>query len=134
MTTTTTQQTRFSTYSQYAKNWLLENEIKLKTVYVADGNYNPHFIYIARIGSCNKHKAKFRVLKQGENVKNCLLVTFNTERHDRAYLAYLITSKLPVLRQIANGSCQSFLTQDHLAQVLSGAVDKRGFGNPDVLK
>jgi hypothetical protein len=131
---TQTQSTpRFSTYSAYAKNWLIENEIKLKTVYINDGNYNPHFIYIARIGSCNKHKAKFRVLKPGELVKNCIMVTFNTERHDKAYLAYLITSKLPVLRQIANGSCQSFLTQDHVARVLSGAVNNRGFGVKEVL-
>lgn len=124
---------RFSTYSAYAKNWLVENEIKLKTVYVEDGNYNPHFIYIARIGSCNKHKAKFRVLKAGDNVKNCIMVTFNVERHDREYLVYFITSKLPVLRQISNGSCQSFITQDHIAQVLSGAVNNRGFGVPEVL-
>ena len=133
MTTTETTPQRFKTYSDYAKNWLIENEIKLKTVYVNDGNYNPHFIYIARIGSCNKHKAKFRVLKAGDNVKNCIMVTFNVERHDRAYLAYLLTSKLPVLRQIANGSCQSFLTQDHIAQVLSGAVNNRGFSNKEVL-
>jgi hypothetical protein len=130
---TTTKTPRFSTYSAYAKQWLIDNEIKLKTVYVEDGNYNPHFIYIARIGNCDKHKAKFRVLKAGDNVKNCLMVTFNVERHDRDYLAYLITSKLPVLRQIANGSCQSFLTQDHLAQVLSGAVDSRGFGVQNIL-
>lgn len=131
---TQTQSTqKFATYSQYAKQWLIDNEIKLKTVYVADGNYNPHFIYIARIGSCNKHKAKFRVLKQGENVKNCILVTFNVERHDREYLAYLITSKLPILRNVANGSCQSFLTQDHIAQVLSGAVGKNGINIREVL-
>jgi len=131
---TQTQHTqKFATYSQYAKQWLIDNEIKLKTVYVADGNYNPHFIYIARIGSCNKHKAKFRVLKQGENVKNCIMVTFNVERHDRQYLAYLITSKLPILRHVANGSCQSFLTQDHIAQVLSGAVGKNGINIKEVL-
>lgn len=129
----TTTEKRFATYSDYARQWLKDNEIRLKTVYVNDGNYNPHFIYVARIGNCNKHKAKFRVLKAGDNVKNCIMVTFNTERWDREYLAYLITAKLPVLRQISNGSCQSFLTQDHIAQVLSNAVDKRGFGNPQVL-
>lgn len=128
-----TQTQKFATYSDYAKNWLKENEIKIKTVYVSDGNYNPYFIYVARIGSCDKHRAKFRVLKPGENVKNCLLVTFNTERWDREYLVYFITSKLPVLRQIANGSCHSFLTQDHLAQVLSGAVGGNGMGNKAVL-
>ena len=131
--TQTAQTPRFATYSEYAKNWLVENEIKLKTVYVADGNYNPHFIYIARIGSCNKNRAKFRVLKPGENVKNCIMVTFNVERHDREYLAYLITSKLPILRQIANGSCHSFLTQDHIAQVLSGAVGRNGMTVKEVL-
>ena len=131
---TSTQPTqKFATYSQYAKHWLIDNEIKLKTVYVADGNYNPHFIYVARIGSCNKHKAKFRVLKQGEGVKNCILITFNTERWDRQYLAYLITSKLPILRHVSNGSCQSFLTQDHIAQVLSGAVGKNGINIREVL-
>ncbi len=132
MTQTETIQ-KFKTYSDYAQNWLKENGFKLKTVYVNDGNYNPYFIYVARIGSCNKHKAKFRVLKQGENVKNCIMITFDTERHDRNYLVYFITSKLHVLRQIANGSCQSFLTQDHLAQVLSGAVDNRGFTVKQVL-
>lgn len=131
---TQTQSTqKFATYSQYAKQWLIDNEIKLKTVYVNDGNYNPHFIYIARIGSCNKHKAKFRVLKQGEGVKNCIMVTFNTEKWDREYLAYLITSKVRVLQHVSNGSCQSFLTQDHIAQVLSGAVGKNGINIREVL-
>jgi len=131
--TTEIRKQRFATYGQYAKNWLKENQIKLKTVYVEDGNYNPYFIYIARIGNCNKHKAKFRVLQPGENVKNCIMVTFNVEVWDRQYLSYLITSKLPIFRQVCNGSCQSFITQDIVAQVLSGCYDKRGMNVKEVL-
>jgi hypothetical protein len=127
-----TQSRKFATYSHYAKNWLIENEIKLKTVYVEDGNYNPNFIYINRIANCGK--PKFRILQRGKDtVKNCLLITFNTERHDREYLCYLIQSKMHLLRFLAHGSCQTFINQDTLAQIISGAVDNKGFGRPELL-
>ncbi len=131
---TTTKTRIFATYSDYARQWLIDNEIKLKTVYVEDGNYNPHFIYLSRIGNCDKHKAKFRILERGKDkVKNCIMVTFNVERHDREYLCYLIQSKLPIIRQWSHGSCHSFITQDIIAQILSGAATNKGTNNPDVL-
>lgn len=124
---------RFSTYSQYAKNWMQENEIKLKTVYVEDGNYNPHFIYINRIANCGK--PEFRILQRGKDtVKNCLMITFNTERHDREYLCYLLQNKMYLIRFLSHGSCQTFINQDTLAQIISGAVDNKGFGRPELLK
>lgn len=129
--TTTTQ--KFSSYHQYAKNWMIENEIKLKTVSVENGNYNPLFIYINRIA--NGSKPQFRILKRGKDkVKNCIMITFNVERHYREYLCYLIESKMYLLRFLSHGSCHRFLNQDTIAQVLSGAVNKNGQGNPDVLK
>lgn len=126
---------KFSTYSQYAKHWLIENEIKLKNVYVEDGNYNPHFVYLNRVSRYDKNKANFRVLKPGiDKVKNCILITFNTERHDREYISYLIQLMQPVLKNWCNGTCQTFITQNMVAQVLSGCVNPRtGKMNSEVL-
>ena len=58
MSQNTTTEKKFATYSAYARNWLIENEIKLKTVTVKDGNYNPYFIYLNRIANGNKPKFK----------------------------------------------------------------------------
>lgn len=123
---------KFSTYSQYAKQWLIDNEIKFKTVYVHDGNYNPYFIYLNRIA--NGNKPKFRILQRGKDkVKNCILITFNVERHDREYLCYLIQSKIYLFNFLSHGSCHRFITQDIAGSILSGSVDKNGFNNPNVL-
>lgn len=130
--TTQVNKPKFSTYNQYAANWLITNEIKLKTVYVQDGNYNPYFIYINRIA--NGNKPKFRILKRGQDkVKNCILITFNTETVDKEYLCYLIQSKIYLFNFLSHGSCHRFIKQDTVAQILSGAVDKNGFGNKSVL-
>lgn len=124
---------KFDTYSQYASQWLKDNEIKLKTVYVEDGNYNPHFIYLNRIANCGK--PKFRILQRGKDtVKNCIMITFNIERHDREYLCYLIQSKMKLITFNSHGSCQTFINQDIVARVISGAVNDKGFGNESVLQ
>lgn len=122
----------FPTYSAYARAWLKQNEIKLKTVFVEDGQYNPHFIYINRVA--NGSKPQFRILKQGEDVKNCIMITFNVERYDRTYLCYLIQSKMHLIRFLSHGSVHRFINQDILGQILSGAIDDKGFGKPEVLK
>jgi hypothetical protein len=119
LTTTTERKQRFANYSQFANNWMKENEMKFKTVMVQDGNYNDNFIYITRIGACGR--PKFRVLIKGKDtVKNCLMLTFNTERHDKNYLEYFVKSKLPQMNRLAHGTCQHFLTQDICNQILAG--------------
>lgn len=131
--TQATQQNRFATYSQYARHWLKTNEIKLKTVTVEDGNYHPYFIYINRIANCNK--PKFRILQRGKDkVKNCIMITFNVERNDKEYLSYLIQSKMHLIRHLSHGSCHRFINQDIIGQILSGAINNKGFTNPEVLK
>lgn len=128
---TTTKQ-KFNTYSQYARQWLIDNQIKLKTVYVEDGNYNPHFIYINRIGNCGN--PKFRILKRGtDTVKNCIMITFNTEAIDREYLCYLIQSKMQLIRFLSHGSCHRFINQNILAEIISGCVLSNGQLNKSVL-
>ena len=125
---------KFANYSQYAKQWLIDNEIKLKTVYVQDGNYNPYFIYLNRISRYDKNKANFRILQRGKDkVKNCIMVTFNVERHDREYLCYLLQSMQPVFRQWCKGTCQTFIDQDIVAQALSGCVNSKGKMNTQLL-
>ncbi len=125
MSQNTTTEKKFATYSAYARNWLIENEIKLKTVTVEDGNYNPYFIYLNRIA--NGNKPKFRILQRGKDaVKNCILITFNTERHDREYLCYKIQSFIKVINFLAHGSCQTFINQDLIARILSGCIDHKG--------
>jgi hypothetical protein len=110
---------RFATYSQYAKNWLVENEIKLKTVYVDNSQYDERFIYLNRIANCSK--PKFRVLQLGKDkVKNCIKITFNTERHNKQFLTYFIESKLKLIARQSKGSCHSFIDQNIIAEVLSG--------------
>lgn len=131
---TVTQNTekKFQNYSSYANAWLKENEIKLKTVYVTYGNYNENFIYLNRVGNCNK--AKYRVLIKGrDKVKNCIMITFNFDRHDKNYLEYKIKSYLPLLSHWAQGTCQKFITQNMIAEMLSGSVDTRGKMNESVL-
>lgn len=132
---TATKTRKFATYSQYAQNWLKENGLKLKTVYVEDGNYNPYFIYLNRIANSNPNKRSFRILRRGKDtVKNCIMITFDTERHDKAYLEYKIQSKLRLFKHLANGTCQSFITQDIVAQIMSGCYNDRGQTVKEVLE
>ena len=132
--TTTERVQKFATYREYANQWLIDNGIKLKTVFIQDGNYNPYFIYLNRVSRYDKNKANFRILQRGKDtVKNCIMVTFDTERHDREYLCYLIQNMQPVLKQWCNGSCQTFITQYHVAMILSGAINRNGQVNKEVL-
>ncbi len=125
-------ETKHKTYRGYAEQWLIDNQIKIKTVYVENGNYNPHFVYLNRIGNCNK--PKFRVLEKGKDtVKNCIMVTFNTETVDRKYLSYLIQSKIRAISHLSHGSCHRFINNGILALVISGAVNNNGSFIPSVL-
>lgn len=130
-TQTTTR--KFSTYSQYARQWLIDNQIKLKQVYVEDGNYNPHFIYLNRIANCGK--PKFRILQRNKDtVKNCIMVTFNTEAIDREYLSYLIQSKMKLINHCSHGSCHRFINIDILGRIISGTVLSNGLDNKNLLQ
>ena len=132
MSTLNTTTQKFKTYSEYAKNWLFINQIKLKTVYVENGNYNPHFVYINRIA--NGNKPKFRILKRNEDkVKNCIMITFNIEVVDKEYICYLIESQLKIIAHWSHGSCHRFVTKNDIAQILSGAIGKNGLNIKDVL-
>ena len=105
--------------TETAKKWLLTNEIRIKSVYVPDGLYDPNWIYINRIGNCSK--PKFRVLENGrDTVKNCIKITFNQDRHDREYLRHLINSRLKLIAFYSHGSCHRFINHDIIAQVISG--------------
>lgn len=123
---------RWEDVSEYARNWLKENEIRIKTVTVQDGNYNPHFIYMNRIANCSK--PKFRILQRNKDkVKNCILITFNTETVDREYLCYLIQSKLKLFSFCSHGSCHSFINHDIVARIISGATGNNGIDRKEVL-
>lgn len=123
---------QFRTYSDYARQWLINNEIRIKTVTIEDGNYNPHFIYMNRIANCGK--PKFRILQRNKDkVKNCILITFNTETVDREYLCYLIQSKLKLFSFCSHGSCQSFINHDIVSRIISGVVGNNGIDRKELL-
>ena len=108
----------------YSKQWLLDNQIRIKQVYVkSPGDYDRRFIYMNRIA--NYSKPKFRILKKGEHVKNCLMITFNTERHNKTYLEYLIQSKIRAITQWSHGSCHIFINKGILGVCLSGILNER---------
>tara|TARA_R110001583_G_scaffold24100_1_gene88187 strand:+ start:640 stop:1059 length:420 start_codon:yes stop_codon:yes gene_type:complete len=119
-------------YSEIAKEQVKLSEIKIKTEYVEDFNYDDNWIYLPRIYACDYRKAKVRILKTGiDRVKNCIKITFNPDRHKKDYIEFLVKNKLHLIKYHLHGSCQTFLTISNLEQLLV-CYDVRNKISPDL--
>ena len=112
------------TYSELAKILIDKMEIKVNSFYGT--NYSEYAVYIPRIYHSNRDKAKVRVLKQGDNVKNCLKITFNPDRYDKKDIEQLINSNIRSIKNQLCGSCHNFLRISGLNQVLTGLIGSNG--------
>jgi hypothetical protein len=109
-------------YSELAKILAVKKGVKVSNYYGTE--YNENWIYIPRIYSSNPNKAKVRVLKPGENVKNCLKITFDLDKISKKEIEFLINSNIVTIKRNLRGSCQTFLTCSNLLQVLTGIIGK----------
>jgi hypothetical protein len=111
-------------YSQLAQILIKKMEIKICSYYGTE--YSNYSVYIPRVYNSNKFKAKVRVLKNGDNVKNCLKITFNPERYDKKDIEKMINSNIRIIQNQLVGSCQNFLRINDLNQVLTGLIGSNG--------
>lgn len=116
--------TTAKTFTELAQILAKKQEIKVTQYYGIE--YNPQWVYIPRIYANNKDKAKVRVLKQGDNVKNCLKITFNPERYTRKDIERIINNNIPVIKNQLHGTCQTFLRINDLLEVLTGILGRNG--------
>ncbi len=127
-TTTEVQRVKkFINFNAYAKQWLKDNHIKVSTAYVEGGDYNEAFVYLNRVSNYDPNKSSYRVLVKGKDtVKNCIKITFDTERVDKNQIEFTLKTMHKVLSLYANGTCQRAISCVTVGLVLSGAVDLRG--------
>ena len=131
METTKAPQQIFATYSEYTKQWLKDNHIKVKTAYIEKGDYDDNFVYLNRVANSNPNKSSFRVLIKGKDVvKNCIKITFDTDKVDKNYIEYFLKSRGKLLNLWAHGSCQRHINCSIVGQILSGVADERGPARP----
>jgi len=113
----------------------LVNEIAIekgiKVCYHYGNDYNKLWVYIPRIYNNNPFKAKVRVLKDSDKVKNCLKITFDVERYDKADIEYLIRKNKRVIQNHLQGTCQTFITITSLTKILTGIVQSNGKVNQE---
>jgi hypothetical protein len=112
------------TYSDLAK--ILIKQMEIKICYHYGNEYNDHSVFIPRVYHSNKFKAKVRVLKHSDNVKNCLKITFNPERYTKKQIENMINLNIRIIKNQLCGSCQSFLRINELNQVLTGLIGQNG--------
>lgn len=112
------------TYSELAQHLAIKKGIKVVQHYGTQ--YNDYSVFVPRIYSCNYNNAKVRILRQGDNVKNCLKITFDPDKWTKGQIESLITSNIRVFKHNLHGSCQSFMTINNLTQILVGIIGRNG--------
>jgi len=112
------------TYSELAKHLAIQKGLKVETHY---GNkYSQYAVYIPRVYSGDYRKAKIRVLREGDGVKNCLKITFNPDLWTKEQVEGIINSMKAVIKNNLHGTCQTHLTVRDLRQIVTGVLGLNG--------
>lgn len=111
-------------FGQLAEAKAKEMGIKVMTHYGND--YNKYSVFIPRVYHNNKHKAKIRVLKDSDTVKNCMKITFDNERYTKRQIENIVNSNINVIKVQLLGSCQTFLRCNDLTKVITGIIGRNG--------
>ena len=109
----------FETYGDYARQWAKQNGIRLRSLDNTVTPWDNRFIYINRIGD------KTRILTEADNMRNVIKITWDTEKFDPDFMRYFIQAKIPHIDRLRMGSCQKFMRQSTLLEILAGVYDKR---------
>jgi hypothetical protein len=116
-------------YSELAQILAIKKGVKVSNYYGIE--YSENWVYIPRIYNNNPNKAKIRVLKQGDNVKNCLKITFDQDKISKKEIELLINSNIRIIKNNLHGSCQTFLRCNDLLQILTGIIGKNGLATQE---
>lgn len=119
-------------YSELAKILAVKKGVKVSNYYGTE--YSENWVYLPRIYSSNPNKAKVRILKPGDNVKNCLKITFDLDKISKKEIEFLINSNIKIIKYNLHGSCQTFLRCNDLLQILTGIIGKNGLPTEETKK
>lgn len=120
----------YRTYQELAKDQLIEKEIKIEVANILKiEDYNSFAVYFTRIAN-NKTK-NFRVIKDGEHVRNCLKITYNPYRYTKQDIINLINKNLKIIKHHSHGTCHQHVNKTTLTMILSGVIGPNGLETPE---